>query len=258
MTSIYTIYKATNTINNKVYIGFDSSWPKRKVEHLCAAKRGDKSVFYNAIRKHTDSNFTWEVVYQSTDGYHTLTVMEQYFIKEYNSYIHSENSNGYNMTLGGEGILGHLHSQSTKDKIKQWNIDKIVKPETCEKISTSKRGKSMRHSGSFKQGHTPWSKGKTMSSEYSTKCSEGQQKRFQDPNELKKLSKARDKAKASLQAKAKVNVTFPDGTEQLLTPAEFATKYKFNLRTVYWNLKKHDGNKIVAGVLAGYKFSNQS
>jgi phage pi2 protein 07 len=27
---IYTIYKATNTINGKSYVGFDSCWPKRK------------------------------------------------------------------------------------------------------------------------------------------------------------------------------------------------------------------------------------
>ena len=36
--NIYTIYRATNTINGKVYIGFDSAWPKRKRGHKSSAE----------------------------------------------------------------------------------------------------------------------------------------------------------------------------------------------------------------------------
>jgi len=32
--NIYSIYKATNKITGKIYIGFDSNWPKRKKRHL--------------------------------------------------------------------------------------------------------------------------------------------------------------------------------------------------------------------------------
>jgi group I intron endonuclease len=101
--NIYTIYKATNKINNKCYIGFDSHWPKRKSEHKSAAMR-DKSYnkFYNAIKKYGWDNFIWEIVYQSTDGNHCLNSMEPYFIKEFNSL-----STGYNSSYGGESGLGN-------------------------------------------------------------------------------------------------------------------------------------------------------
>ena len=178
---IYTIYRATNTNNGKVYIGFDSDWPKRKNEHIWAAGRGDNTTFYHAIRKYNEINFEWDIIYQSTDGAHTKDIMEEVFIREYHSHIHFENSNGYNMTLGGEGILGYSHTQESKNKIARANIGKIIPTDTREKISVSKKGKSVIHSGTFASGHTPWSKGKTMTSAYSDKCSEVQQKKVSRP-----------------------------------------------------------------------------
>lgn len=95
---IYTIYRATNTITGKVYIGFDSSWPKRKSEHKGDAKRGIKYKLYNSIRKYGWDKFVWEPIYQSLDYTHTLTIMEPLFIAEYDSL-----ANGYNGNKGGEG-----------------------------------------------------------------------------------------------------------------------------------------------------------
>ena len=94
--SIYTIYRATNIINGKIYIGFDSKWPKRKSEHKGDARRGLKYKFYNAIRKYGWDNFTWEPIYQSMDYDHTLNVMEPFFIIEHDSLL-----NGYNGNPGG-------------------------------------------------------------------------------------------------------------------------------------------------------------
>ena len=48
---IYTIYKIVNQLNGKVYIGFDSKWPKRKTEHKSSSKKL-KNKFYNAINKY--------------------------------------------------------------------------------------------------------------------------------------------------------------------------------------------------------------
>ena len=42
--------------------------------------------------------------------------MENYFIVENHSFINFENSNGYNMTLGGDGMLGFKHSEKSKLK----------------------------------------------------------------------------------------------------------------------------------------------
>lgn len=119
--NIYTIYKATNKINGKSYIGFDSNYPKRKMEHKNSYSNG-KEVFYFAIRKYGWDNFSWEILYQSKDSYYTKDIMENYFIVENRTYIHFDNSQGYNMTLGGDGTLGNKKTSKTKEKTKQTNL----------------------------------------------------------------------------------------------------------------------------------------
>jgi len=103
--------------NGKAYVGFDSNWPSRKAVHICEAlSRGnDKYLFYRAIRKYGADNFKWEVLYQSSDRDHTLSVMENKMIVEHNT--HFRDGHGYNMTWGGEGRFGLEHTDETKRKI---------------------------------------------------------------------------------------------------------------------------------------------
>lgn len=117
---IYSIYKVVNSANGKVYIGFDSAWPARKKSHKYYLKHRDQA-FYRALRKYGWNNFNWEVIYQSTDGYHCLNVMEPHFIKEYDSLI-----KGYNETKGGEGALGRKLSVETKKKMSESALGKHV------------------------------------------------------------------------------------------------------------------------------------
>ena len=99
---IYSIYKATNKTNGKVYIGFDSNWPNRKQRHKhLYINHNNNKKFYNAIVKYGWDNFEWEIVYQSKEGEYCKNVMETFFIEQYNSF-----KCGYNMTLGGEGTFG--------------------------------------------------------------------------------------------------------------------------------------------------------
>lgn len=119
--NIYTIYRATNTVNGKVYIGFDSSWPKRKGEHKNAVKYGDNLKFYNAIRKHGWNSFQWDILYQSLDYEHCLNVMEPFFIAEHDSL-----ANGYNGNRGGgtgssgahwwNNGVSQIHTQTPPDQ----------------------------------------------------------------------------------------------------------------------------------------------
>lgn len=135
MSSIYSIYKVTNTINNKVYIGFDSKWPNRQNEHKYNLNLRNQKL-YCAIRKYGWNNFTWEVIYQSKDGTHCLQVMESYFINEYDSF-----RNGYNLTLGGEGSLGRLTNNITKNKISQALKNKPKSKKHIQKMSETRKGK---------------------------------------------------------------------------------------------------------------------
>ena len=146
--NIYSIYKATNKINDKVYIGFDSNWPSRKNKHKQLSSTNKQSL-YSAIRKYGWKNFEWEVIYQSKDNQHCLNIMEPYFIEKYNSY-----KNGYNMTTGGDGSIGYKHTDEMKKHIseKRKGICIPHSTETRKKISLSKKGKKFSEETKSKLG----------------------------------------------------------------------------------------------------------
>jgi len=135
--NIYTIYKATNIINNKVYVGFTSLAPEERVSaHLKNVKTID-TKFYNAIKKYGKENFLWEIIYQSLDYEHTLKVMENYFIIEYDSF-----KNGYNSTLGGEGCPGR------RDTPEQIQRKKDASKKVYDSMSAQERKEKFGKSGS--------------------------------------------------------------------------------------------------------------
>ena len=139
--SIYTIYKSTNLINFKSYIGFTKNFDKRISEHLKSANKSNL-FFHNAIRKYGAENFSWEIIYQSKDYFHTKNVMETYFILEYRTFIDS--GNGYNMTMGGEGLSNP--SLQTRRKIgdkSKLRVGRVCSKETKEKISLANSNRKM-------------------------------------------------------------------------------------------------------------------
>ena len=93
------IYKITNLINNKVYIGKTERDPLvRWREHRRHAKSLPHLPLYRAMNKYGQENFLFEVI--ETCDVEILNEREQYWIDTYNSYIE-----GYNCTLGGDGSL---------------------------------------------------------------------------------------------------------------------------------------------------------
>lgn len=94
------IYKITNNINNKIYIGktLHSSIEERFQEHKkdYNKKRCEKRPLYDAMLKYGIEHFTIELVEKVP--IELLSEREIYWIEFYNSY-----KNGYNATYGGEG-----------------------------------------------------------------------------------------------------------------------------------------------------------
>lgn len=123
------IYKATNLINGKCYIGQTKrSLEERKKSHFVDCfNKSYKSIFHNAIRKYGKENFEWEVVCECSSK-SELREKEMKYIKENNSFSHSYNSNGYNLTLGGDGLSGHKHSDETKEKCRRSHLGKKTGP----------------------------------------------------------------------------------------------------------------------------------
>ena len=141
---IYTIYKAINLINDKVYIGFTSSWPNRINGHNYDRKYGvtDHKPFYKAINKHGWENFIWEAIYQSKDLNHTLNEMEPHFIDEYRSWVGFSDCNGYNVTRGGEGTFGWVRSEKLIESHRALMKGRKQTPDHIQKRRDAMTGRS--------------------------------------------------------------------------------------------------------------------
>jgi group I intron endonuclease len=116
MNTIAGIYKIINLINNKCYIGKSNNILLRLKDH----KRHINSLpysLYRAIRKYKIENFSFEIIELIERNTNKklnkeLLSREKYYIKKFKSH----SKLGYNMTDGGEGIVGFHHSKETKIK----------------------------------------------------------------------------------------------------------------------------------------------
>ena len=98
------IYKITNQINNKSYIGKSKDimrrWRQHKTEPYNINADTYDVAFYRAIRKYGIENFQFEIIEQCPED--QLNEREKYWIEYYNTYMNHPNAQGYNMTRGGE------------------------------------------------------------------------------------------------------------------------------------------------------------
>lgn len=135
---IYTIYKATNTINNKSYVGYTSDFESRLYRHQWHSKNSPKQHFHKAINKYGWDNFDWSIVYQSTDKDHTLFEMEEFFIREYKS--HALDGYGYNYSYGGNGA-GQVRTKSHIDNLNRSKKDNgFYETDTWKTICANRKG----------------------------------------------------------------------------------------------------------------------
>ena len=94
------IYKASNKINGKIYIGQTTvSIKKRWIDH-CKPSRGKVSAISNAIQKHGRENFTIEEI-DGANSLSELNYLEKYYICKFNSLSPS----GYNLQIGGNNTV---------------------------------------------------------------------------------------------------------------------------------------------------------
>lgn len=127
------IYKITNNINGKVYIGQTiKTIKKRWQQHICNSSKPyfQQIVLYKAMKKYGKENFYIEPIEEIDNS--QLDEREKYWIKYYNSY-----KNGYNSTIGGkattlyeldeEQIIFDYYNLKTARKVaKKYNVDHAV------------------------------------------------------------------------------------------------------------------------------------
>lgn len=190
------IYKATNKINEKKYIGQSKYTLKtrRKRHEQEVSRKNWKRLFHNALRKHGFENFNWKVIEEVPNK--KLCEREIYYIDKFDTF-----NNGYNMTEGGEispmlypdiakkmantkkGIPSSLLGKERIDMIGYLNPAK--KLEARKKISESKKGKRNPNYGKklfFSEERnnkiSQKLKGRKFSKEHKRKISENSKKRI--------------------------------------------------------------------------------
>lgn len=104
------IYKVTCKVTLKSYIGQARNIKVRIKQHLRSsinpAAKDYEVPFHAAIRKYGIENFDFTVLEVCNEL--ELNVREQYWIKTFRTYIHAEDSMGYNVTEGGKQSVRRL------------------------------------------------------------------------------------------------------------------------------------------------------
>lgn len=137
------IYKTTNLINGKIYVGKDS---KSNPNYL-----GSGLLLKRAINKYGVENFKKETI-EECSSLEELSIREKFWIKELDSI---NNDIGYNLTEGGTG--GDTWSNTTDDrknersiKISETGKGRKVSNNVKEKMSKS-RNEYFKKTGGYSQ-----------------------------------------------------------------------------------------------------------
>ena len=103
------IYKMTNKVNGKVYIGQTTrELDERTKEHI----RHNEIIVDKAIQKYGIENFTVEQI-DLAENIDELNQKEMYWIEHYDCII----PKGYNQCYGGNNTCGYHHKEESKQKM---------------------------------------------------------------------------------------------------------------------------------------------
>ena len=122
-----TIYKITNLINKKVYIGQTKQYYlDRQTQHKSHAKTGKSNhKLANAIRKYGENNFSIEIIEECPCS--KLDEKEIYQINFYNAI-----EEGYNIKQGGQGICKNFYEIDNQKEIADYYYFCHNQLETCK------------------------------------------------------------------------------------------------------------------------------
>ena len=122
---MYSVYKITNLVNNKIYIGQSARGvAQRFYRHICDAMNGTIDThFARAIRKYGPENFMVDII-DSASNQEELNQKEQYWIREYDSIRHGYNETDAIYKSGGNTYMSKTESEMNdiRDRIRETKL----------------------------------------------------------------------------------------------------------------------------------------
>jgi group I intron endonuclease len=127
------VYKVTNLVDGKIYIGqtVQTLWRRRRAHENLSAK--PETYFHRALAKHGFDNFTWEIV-DSCESKEDLHAREQHWI----DHCACMAPVGYNSAEGGKG---GAYLESHKRRISEALKGRAFSAETRRKMSVAMQGR---------------------------------------------------------------------------------------------------------------------
>ncbi len=196
---MYWIYKITNKINGKSYVGFTKDVKKRmRMHRYDGNKLVPKFAVHKAIKKYGWDTFDVSVLAGTPDKRYALEFLEPMYIAQFNCL-----GEGYNLTRGGEGTAEIVRKPltteqklriSTKTKEAMWRPDvrrrqldntPPITPERIEAVRQAHLG--TKASAETRRKQSLAHKGKIISETQKLQIGVAQTERFKDPAEREKV-----------------------------------------------------------------------
>lgn len=134
---MFCAYLVTCSANGKQYVGITTRSVSTRWKQHVTQRNHSKGRLARAIIRYGIAAFTVEEI-ACAKSLADLQILECILIEQYGTY-----RVGYNLTLGGEGGHGLVHTEATKAVMRARRLGTIVSQESRKKISEARTGKPL-------------------------------------------------------------------------------------------------------------------
>ena len=141
-TGSWRIYAITNKLDGMTYVGQTvCKLERRWHEHKKAAFIDDSQCYiHRAMRLHGIDNFEMKLIIDDIKTFEEANVAEKKYVAELKTLL----PDGYNMTEGGDGVVGLARTPESRERMRQSALRRHAEnpetPEQLEKRSAAMRG----------------------------------------------------------------------------------------------------------------------